>query len=310
MIFAGSALLLVVAFVFSGLDAAWQALDRVRLRHRADKGDRRAAVMLAWEAVRPRAELVLGWTSHACAALSLVLLAVGLAAHGGSGWMWVAPAVFLPVYALFVEVLARQVFRRLPFMVLSRLWWLVSAAGSFWAPLAGPVARALRRVPPDPLPRLPAAEELAAVAATIDGVSPLEQSMLRSVMDFRRLSAGGLALPADHFPCVAADRPLGEILADRSLADAPYTLVLGADGHPLGAMSCGAAALSGATAARAQSFARPLLSLPSSLPAWKALAKLRRAQTPVAEVHDEETGRFAGILTEQTAVARLLGQSV
>ena len=63
-----AAALLVVSFVFSGLDAAWHALDRVRLRHRADKGDRRAKAMLAWEAVRPQADLVLVWTSHAAGA--------------------------------------------------------------------------------------------------------------------------------------------------------------------------------------------------------------------------------------------------
>jgi CBS domain containing-hemolysin-like protein len=75
-------------------------------------------------------------------------------------------------------------------------------------------------------------------------------------------------------------------------------------------MSCGAAALSGALNARAQSFARPLLTLSPGLPAWKALAKLRRAQTPVAEVRDDDSGAFLGVLTEETAVARLLGQAV
>jgi CBS domain containing-hemolysin-like protein len=59
-----------------------------------------------------------------------------------------------------------------------------------------------------------------------------------------------------------------------------------------------------------QSFARPLLSFPGDLPGWKALAKLRRAPTPVAEVHDEDTGRFLGIITEESVVARLLGQTV
>ena len=51
--------------------------------------------------------------------------------------------------------------------------------------------------------------------------------------------------------------------------------------------------------ARAQSFARPLISFDSDLPALKALTKLRRAQTPVAEVRDVETGRFVGVITEE-----------
>lgn len=302
-----AAALLVVSFVFSGLDAAWHALDRVRLRHRADKGDRRAKAMLAWETVRPQADLVLVWTSHAAGAGALAVLAVSGALGGWRGFLLL---LFIPVYALFVGLLARQVFRRLPFVVLSHLWWLVTLAGSIWAPLARPVARLLRRVPPDPLPRLPAGEELMTLAGKTEGISPLEISMLRSVLDFRRMTAGSLALPVESFPCAPADIPLGELLADRQVADALHALVIGPDGLPLGAMSCGSAVLSGAMTARAQSFARPLISFPSDLPAWKALTKLRRAQTPVAEVRNVETGRFVGVITEESAVARLLGQTV
>ncbi|MBU3666683.1 MAG: DUF21 domain-containing protein [Chthoniobacterales bacterium] len=305
MTFFLTAVLLAGSFVFSGLDAAWQALDRVRLRHRVDKGDRRARTMLSWDPVRPQADLVLAWTSHALGAGALALFA-----SSAGTWWWSVPAIFVPLYALLVGVLARQIFRRLPFFVLSRLWWLVALAGSFWAPLARPVARLLRRVRPDPLPRPPAADELMALAAKTEGISPLEQSMLRRVLDFRRLTAGDLAAPAEKFSCAPADAVLGELLADRRVADAEHTLVIGSDGLPLGAMSCGAAALSGSLAARAQSFARPLASFTSDLPAWSALAKLRRARTPVAEVRDAGTGKFLGIITDESLVARLLGQAV
>jgi putative hemolysin len=300
--------LLVLSFLFSGLEAAWVALDRVRLRHRADKGDKRARQMLAWDAVSPRADLVMVWTSRVAAAAAFVLLATTLRENGAP--VWVAPVAFSVVYAFIVQLLARQVFRRLPFKVLSRSWYLVTLAGSFWSLLARPVAALVARIKTEPLSRVPAGEELLAVAATAPGISPLELSMLRSVLDFRRLTAGSLALPVGRFSRAAADRTLGDLLADRGTADARYTLVTGADDLPLGVMSCGSAALSGALNARAQSFARPLLTLPSDLPAWKALAQLRRARTPVAEVRDEETGEFAGVLTEETAVARLLGQAV
>jgi CBS domain containing-hemolysin-like protein len=309
MTWLGAVLLLLAAFVFTGLDAAWQALDRVRLRHRADKGDRRAKQMLAWDAVRPQADLVLGWTAHALGAGALVLLVTSAVAREGVVW-WMMPLLFVVGYAVFVQVVARQVFRRLPFVVLSQLWWLATLAGSFWALLARPVAQGLRRIKEDRLPRAPAAEELITLAERTKEISPLEQAMLRSVLDFRRLTAGGGARPVDSFPRVGADQALAAVLADRAVADARYTLVIGADGHPLGAMSAGTAALSGAMTARAQSFARPLLTMPSNLPAWKALIQLRRATTPVAEVRDEETGRLAGILTEESAVARLLGQQV
>lgn len=308
MILAAAAALSVLAFVFSGLEAAWAALDRVRLHHRASRNEGRAAVMVAWDAAWPRADLVLMWTSRVSAASAFVLLASELSRLAAP--LWLAPVISVPFYALVIQLLARQVFRRLPFKVLSKLWWMVSLAGSFWLVLVRPSAALLRLVKPEPLPRTPAAEELVTLAASAPEVSPLELGMLRSVLDFRRFTAGGLARAPGSFPHAPAERTLAELLARRELADARHVLVMGADGLPLGAMSCGSAALSGAPDARAQSFARPLLSVPGDLSAWKVLAKLRRAQTPVAEVRDEQDGEFLGILTEESVVDRLLGKTV
>lgn len=305
-----AAVLFVTAAVFSALEAAWQTLDRVRLRHRADKGNRLAMQMMAWDASRPQADLALGWTAHALAAGSLAALAAEASTRAGGEFWWAAPLAFLPAYAVLARAVPRQVFSRKPFVVLSRLWWLAAFAGSAWAPLARPVAALLRRIKPGALPSPSAAERIMDLASRCEGISALERSMLRSVLDFRRLTAGGLALPAASFPSVPHDRTLANMLGDRKLAEARHTLVIGADGLPLGVMSCGAAALSGALSARAQSFARPMLSLPEDLPAWKALASLRRSPTPVAEVRDEATGRLIGILTDQSVVARLLGQAV
>lgn len=308
MMLAAAAALLVLAFVFSGLEAAWVALDRVRLHHRAAKNEGRARQMLPWDAVSPQADLVMMWTSRLAAAAAFVLLAAEFAAIGAP--VWIAPLIFVPVYALIIQLLARQVFRRLPFKVLSKLWWLVSLAGSFWSPLARPAAALARRVKPEPLSRPPAAEELIVTAETAPGISPLELGMLRSVLDFKRLTAGGLARPVAKFPHAVSDRTLTQLLADRQAADARSLIIVGADGLPIGAMSCGEAAASGAPDAKAQSFARPLISLPAQLPGWKALVKLRAARTPVAEVRDEDSGEFLGIVTEESVVARLLGQTV
>lgn len=297
------------AFLFSGLEAAWLAMDRVRLRHRADRGHVRARQMMGWEALRPRADLVLAWTSHTLGAASLVAL-LGAFPPDRVFWWWMVPAIFVPLYALLVQVVARQVFRRLPFSVLNHTWWLVRLAGSLWLVPARVVARLLGMLPADPLPRTAAGPELLEVAGNAQGISPLELTMLRSVLGFRQLTARDLARPVNSFSWVDADQTLAVVLAERPLADARHIVVVGADGEPLGALSAGAAALSGALAARAQSFARPLLVISSDLPSWKVLVQLRRAPTPVAEVRDEQTGRLLGLVTEESVVARLLGQEV
>ena len=305
-----AAILLAGAFVFAGLDAAWQALDRVRLRQRADAGKKQARQILCWEQARPQTDLALAWSGHALAAAALVTFAAGVSAQPGDGLRSLVPLVFVPVYAMFAQVLPRQIFRRMPFFVLSRLRWLVELAGSFWAPLASPASRFLRCIKPDPLPRRPAGEELLSMVGKIDGISPLEQSMLHSVLGFRLFTAAGLALPIDGLPRVSADCCIGEMLADRRLVESKHVLVMDAAGSPLGVISCGEAALSGAFSARAQSFARPLLSFPDSMPAWKVLASLRCSPTAVAEVRDDSSGLPVGIVTGESVIARLLGQAV
>lgn len=310
MSFALSALLLAAAFGFSGLDASWQSLDRVRLQARADKNERRARQMLAWFETGSRPVLVLGWSANLLAALSLVALMAGARPLDSGVSFCAASVLFAAVYVFASQAVARLLFSRCPYRLLSRWWWLVVTSASLLAAPARIVDRLLRRLPAKPLPATPVASELLSLTENVEGISALEQSMLRSVLDFRRLTAGDLALPISAFACVAADRPLASILSERPLAEARHTFVTGADGRPLGAMSCGAAALSGALSARAQSFARPLLSFHAALSAWDALTKLRHAPTPVAEVKDRETGTTVGFLTEQTVVARLLGQAV
>ncbi|MFM8788531.1 MAG: hypothetical protein ACKOEI_01500, partial [Chthoniobacterales bacterium] len=206
--------LLALAFVFSGLEAAWAALDRVRLHYRAARSEGRAVDMLAWDSVSPQVDLVMMWTSRVAAAAAFVLFAYELSLFDAPAWL--APVVFVPVYALVVQLLARQVFRRLPFKVLSKLWWLVSLAGSFWALLARPAAALFRLVKPEPLSRAPAAQELVAVAESAPEISPLELGMLRSVLDFRRFTAGGLARPPESFPHAPADTTLAELLAQHA----------------------------------------------------------------------------------------------
>lgn len=304
MNFVVAIVLLVTAFVFSGLEAAWLSLDRVRLRHRADKGHRRARQILAWDDAWPQANLVMAWTGQAAAAASLVLFASALAARHAP--FWLTPVLFLPVYVLLVQLLARRAFRRLPFDKLDRIWWMVPLAGSFWSVLARPTAIILRAIKPLPLPHPPAEEELMAAAAIAPGISALELNMLRRVLDFRHLTSGGMALPPERFVTIPAERLLHEALTDPRMLETRHALIVDADGLPLGAMDCGAAALSEAKDARVQSFARPLLILPSDLPAWSALIQLRRAPTPVAEVRDQDTGERIGVLTEDIARARLL----
>ncbi len=297
-----------LAFLYSGLAAALPALHPVRLEHRARRGDHHARALQQWVRASPEAPVVLWLAAGLCSAAVMALLFLECWILGGPKTSWLAPAIFLPVQVLAVDLLARQVFRRCPFRVLCSLWWLVVAARGLLAPAARLLHDLVARMPSRPLPRPDSAAELLRITASIPTVSSTELEMVRSVLAFRALTAADLAQPLGSMPQVPAESTLAEAVARREIQSRRHVIVMGADGQPLGAANPGEAVQSGATSARMQSFARPLISIAADMPAWDVLTKLRRAQTPVALIHALDGESLLGMVTEETVTSRLLGR--
>lgn len=301
-------LLALLAFLYAGLASAVPGLDPVRLRYQARKGDRRARQLLACRQNAGEYGMALSLAAALCSAGALAILFWQAEQRLDPGAAWIAAAIYVPVQALLIDLGARQIFRRRPAVGLAGLWVMVAAARSLLSPVVRPLAGMLDKTASVPLSRPDAGEELLSVARLIPTVSPLEMRMIEGVLRFRSLRAADLAVSLRDLPTVEAEATLAEVVSRPGMLDRRHVVVMAADGRPLGAMNPGDALRSGATSARVQSFARPLLSMAGDLPAWDVLIKLRRGQTPVGIVHDESGEAILGVVTEDLVVARLLGQ--
>jgi Mg2+/Co2+ transporter CorB len=126
--------LCAVSFVFSGLEAALLGADPVRLRHDAKqrKGARRMARLLE----QPQRLLVTVLLITAVADILAILLATRqlVASFGHAGYLIVATAA-VPVYLFILGVLAKSLFRRMPFSAVGALGGPLETATIVLSPL-------------------------------------------------------------------------------------------------------------------------------------------------------------------------------
>lgn len=105
-------LLIAVKAFFSGSEIALISADKIRLRHRASQGDRRAAAVLK---VDRRPEFVLATTlvgtNIAIVALTTLATILMVRLLGGQGELW-AILIFSPLFLILTEVVPKSVFQQ------------------------------------------------------------------------------------------------------------------------------------------------------------------------------------------------------
>ncbi|HYF36529.1 MAG TPA: DUF21 domain-containing protein, partial [Prosthecobacter sp.] len=121
---------LALSFALSGLESAVIAVSRVRVRHAAGAGDRRAAQLLPLVEDR---EALLGAITVAnhITNLTAFFIIAWKCVHVSGPWGYLtAFVVALPVFLIVLEVLPKKLFRRYPFRSLRSLTLLVVMVGS------------------------------------------------------------------------------------------------------------------------------------------------------------------------------------
>ncbi|HSH39370.1 MAG TPA: CNNM domain-containing protein, partial [Chthoniobacterales bacterium] len=193
--------LCAVSFVFSGLEAALLAADPVRLRH--DAKQRRGARRMARLLEEPQRLLVTVLLITAIADIVAILLATRelVVRFGNVGYL-VAGAAAIPVYLFVLGVLAKSVFRRMPFSAVGALGRILDTATIVLSPLFT-IGETLGRLI---LPRrvsdrarlFAAREELKQVAVQSEregSLSATERAMIHNVVDFRNVRARDVMVP-------------------------------------------------------------------------------------------------------------------
>lgn len=303
---------LALSFSLSGLESAVLAVSRVRVRHAAGAGDRRAARLLPLLEDRDALLGAITVANHVVNLLAFVIIASKLVNVSG-GWGYLtAFTVALPLFLIGLEILPKKLFRRYPFRSIRALAPLVHLVG-----LMRPLFRLFARhqTSAGAHPSIPdgsaGREDLRQQARSLQKHGQLSAGaghLIEQVLNYRRLRAADVMRPLKRSVALSPDLPLStaQILArEHARSTLP---VIGEKGAFVGVIDLNSLPAVIPADRLVRQHMRTLDVVHESDSALLALQRLRkrgRSLCLVMDAHSEPTG----LLHEEDLLRHLMGMA-
>ena len=303
--------LCAVSFVFSGLEAGLLAADPVRLRH--DAKQRRGAQRMARLLEHPQRLLVTILLLTAIADILAILLATRqlVASFGYAGYL-IAGAAAIPVYLFVLGVLAKSLFRRMPFSALGALGGILETATMILSPFLAIGERVGRLVLPrrasDRTRLFAAREELKQVAVQSEregSLSATERAMIHNVVDFRHVRVRDVMLPIAQAVTVQPAASIQSVLDLSTASGIDCFPVVSPGGQPVGLVNVLDIVFERGTPRSLSNYTRRIVTAGDQEPAYRIIRRLRAARLGLAAVIDANK-KLIGIATEDELIKRLV----
>ncbi|MCX6966886.1 MAG: CNNM domain-containing protein [Verrucomicrobia bacterium] len=303
--------LLLVSFVFSGIEAGILSLNRVRLRNRVKHRDPAAMRLQKLLKEPERLLLTVVIVTNLANLFAITLATAELVRHWGHAGYLIALLVFLPLYLFGLELFPKSLFRRFPMRALASLAAPLRLAYLALGPvmrIAAGLGRWLFPPVPDESRKLFAAREdfkyVTLETERAGAITPTERRLIHGIVDFRSVCARDLMQPLPDFPTIHEGATIEELIEASRDGSLERFLVVSAGGEILGMVSLFEAILARAPGAKISSHMRRIASVPATESVLKVLRKLRTARTRVALVVDGETPK--GLLFAEDLYRRLV----
>ena len=300
-----------VSFVFSGLEAALLGADPVRLRHDAKQrqGARRMARLLE----QPQRLLVTVLLITAVADILAILLATRqlVASFGTAGYV-IAVAAAIPVYLFILGVLAKSLFRRMPFSAVGALGRILETATIVLSPLLGIgewLGRAvLPRRASDRARLFAAREELKQVAVQSEregSLSATERAMIHNVVDFRNVRVRDVMMPLVKTVTIQPGASIQSVIKLSAATGIDCFPVVSPQGQAVGLVNVMDIIFDRGQPKSLAHYTRRLVNAGDREPAYRVIRRLRAARLGLAAVVDAQR-KLIGITTEDELIKRLV----
>ncbi len=303
--------LLVVSFVFSGIESGILSVNRVRLRHRV-RAKEPAALVLDRLLAHPERILI----TVLVVTNLMQILALNLGVIAATRWMgdlgyFVVLAVALPVWVLGVELFPKSLFRRFPYSALAALSQLLRLVNYVLQPLNTIGVSFLHltfRRKGESFKLFGGREDfryLTFESERSGSITSEERAIIHSVLDFRILTAQDVMVPLEVAGAIRGDLPLA---AARLLArgmGVDRLPVTGENGQVSGLLDLHELAIQAEWHGAAEIFQRRIVRTELHEPAHVVLRKLRAARLTMAAVRDE-SGKCVGVVRWEDLVRLLL----
>lgn len=301
---------LLLSFLLSGIESAVLTVSRVRARHAADEGDKRAARLLRLLEDRDALLGAVVVANHVFNLAAFSILAWQIVRALGPSGYTVAFLVALPVFLIGLEVLPKTLFRRYPFRILRVLLPVVSAIGLFRGPF-----KTIRHLQPEADTDLDEGatarrEDLKALCASLAGqkfLRPAAASLIGRVLDFQRHRASALMVPLSRLIAVPPDIPVSQAMHLASQNGFSAMPVLGEGGGFVGVLETASLPSPLPPDRLVRQHMRPLDEVLATDSALRVLQRLRKRGRLIALVKEPGANRAAGIITEEDLLKPLLG---
>ncbi len=309
--------LLVVSFLFAGIEAGILSLNRVRLRHRLDQGDASAAVLSSVLEAPGRALTTVLIVTNLCNIGALALGTRMMVDRLGSSGYWATLLIALPVYLFCMELLPKSLFRRFPYRALAALARVLQVATWVLQPLWFVVdmirklrggSTSFRGEKSGKRGIFVAREEVKSILSEgerMGTLSPMERELIHGVVDFRNVKAGDLMVPIDQVVAVTPDTPIAEMIRiskDKQIDRLP---IVGDHDEIIGLANIFEVLMDQRPNTGAAHYLRRIVVAKEKEPAFQVIRRLRAARLSLAAVVNAE-GKSVGILGTEDIVASLV----
>ncbi|TDU73179.1 CBS domain containing-hemolysin-like protein [Prosthecobacter fusiformis] len=198
-----------LSFALSGLESAIIAVSRVRVRHAAGAGDKRAIRLLPLVEDRDALLGAITVTNHITNLAAFLIIAWKLVRISGPWGYFIAFIIALPIFLIGLEVLPKKIFRRYPFRSLRTLTPLVLLVGlvrPLFRALADPRAEAAS-IPDHSLGRDDLRHQ-AEVLSKQGQLSPGAARLIQRSLDYRKLRTAAVMRPLTRSIALSGELPL------------------------------------------------------------------------------------------------------
>lgn len=305
---------LAVSFLYSGLEAGLVSVSRVRLRSRAEQGDRGAIrLQRLWRHPERLLATVLLVTNFADVAALIQLTEAFVRQWGTLGYIWAGVAL-LPVYLIGVQLLPKSLFRRFPYRALAALAPLLEATSRVLAPVLTVGSWLTQRWFPASGARLhglfAAREEFKSLAAEgerVGALSAVERGLIHNVVDFSAMTARDFLQPMSAtLPAESANRVADLLSFARDHGNLEHIPIVDAAGKLTALVERDAILFDRDLQRPAASYLRRrALSVLPADPAARVLRRLRAARLTAAGVEDAD-GKLIGAVLTRDLLGRLV----
>jgi CBS domain containing-hemolysin-like protein len=301
----------IVSFLFSGIEAGLLAIDPVRLRSQAKKGET-AAVRLQRLLRHPERLLVtVLLVTNMADILALILLTHRFVRSFGSSGFLFALLAALPIYVFVLGVLPKSLFRRFPFRALASLGRMLEIVSTALWPvleLGKQFGRLFLPAKSERAARLFAArEELKQITAQSEAEGSLtatERVMIHNVVDFTTVKASNVMVPLEQAVTIRPTTPVAEILQLSESTHIDRMPVVSEKGDAVGLVNV-PDILFDQEHGPTNKYIRRIVTAAADEPAYRLIQRLRAARLGLAAVIDARM-KLIGVVTSEDLIKRLV----